>query len=401
MAAASVVVRLRHCIWREGRPRFQPGPRLRRLGYKGRDLRHPDGRWFALLDCQAFIEALEAEAASRGEARAAGRRLRKPPVAGSGPAGVSVAALVAEAFAAPDLRGQPVDDGRRRRKAAAASTIRWYMKLADVIADDHPMLWAAPAASVTPAVFEKVLEEIEAARGLATARGVRALLSRVWNRQGRRHGLVNPAAGLRLPMPAPRVRYGEVAEMRALIAAADRIGRADVGDMVVLGLFTGQRQNDRLAFTGQEVEGALLFRQIKTGAVVMVPALPQLAERLAAARRRRAGLKVDFPHVCIDERCGRPWTADHYRKQFRLAVREAEKAEPSICGFRDQDLRDTAVTWQALAGATVPEICAITGHSETSATQILRHYLGRHPDMAASGMEKLKAWLAAKAGGGV
>ena len=59
-------------------------------------------------------------------------------------------------------------------------------------------------------------------------------------------------------------------------------------------------------------------------------------------------------------------------------------------------MRDTAVTWLALAGCTVPEICIISGHTEQSAYNILKHYLGRHPDMAATAIGKLVAWLEEK-----
>jgi hypothetical protein len=44
------------------------------------------------------------------------------------------------------------------------------------------------------------------------------------------------------------------------------------------------------------------------------------------------------------------------------------------------DLRGTAVTRLALSGCTVPEICAITGHSHAEANATLEaHYLHRDP----------------------
>lgn len=78
----------------------------------------------------------------------------------------------------------------------------------------------------------------------------------------------------------------------------------------------------------------------------------------------------------------------------------AAKACPSLLGkgrddalpFFEGDLRDTSVTWQALAGATVPEICAITGHQLDSATRILKHYLARHPEMGDAAIAKMIEW---------
>ena len=40
----NVSVRIRNIVWRGGRPRFEPGPSLRALGFAGEDLKHPDLR---------------------------------------------------------------------------------------------------------------------------------------------------------------------------------------------------------------------------------------------------------------------------------------------------------------------------------------------------------------------
>jgi hypothetical protein len=216
--------------------------------------------------------------------------------------------------------------------------------------------------------------------------------------------------------------------MEALIRAADAIDRHDIGDAVLLGLLTGQRQGDRLALTeaGQTEDGRLLVRQGKRGAVVALPPDPRLTARLTAGRARRAGWTVTSLHLLVNERLAQPWSEDRYRKDF-AAVRAAAVAGvpapgyhagapasevntlpadptiaahwqvppcPSLADFTDQDLRDTAVTWLALAGATIPEICAVTGHSLQSATAVLKHYLGEHPDLARSALRHLSAWLA-------
>lgn len=67
----------------------------------------------------------------------------------------------------------------------------------------------------------------------------------------------------------------------------------------------------------------------------------------------------------------------------------AAKKVPTLSDFHDQDLRDTAVTWMGLGGATVPEIISVTGHSADSATTILKHYLAHHPEMADSAIGKM------------
>lgn len=48
--------------WRDGRPRFEPGPALRRRGVRGVDLRHPDGTWFLLHECMEYSTAVTTRA---------------------------------------------------------------------------------------------------------------------------------------------------------------------------------------------------------------------------------------------------------------------------------------------------------------------------------------------------
>ncbi len=64
----------------------------------------------------------------------------------------------------------------------------------------------------------------------------------------------------------------------------------------------------------------------------------------------------------------------------------------TVSTLQDLDLRDTAVTWMALAGATIAEIISVTGHKAESATRILKHYLAHHPEMADEGLRKMIAW---------
>jgi hypothetical protein len=311
--------------------------------------------------------------------------------------------MVRAAFRLPAFTGQAVADGRRRRKPLKPRTVEWYGKIARAIEDDHPDFWSAIAARLNEDDAASLIDKIETRRGLSTARAARALLSSVWSKLKRQLKLgPNPFQGQRLPLPAPRLRIGEISEMRSLIAAADRLGLPEIGDAIMLGLVSAQRQNDRLLLerVAKTEDGRWLFRQSKTGAVVLLPFDAGLEARLEAARLRRQAMTVHWPHVIIDEAEGRPFDplGDRYRKQF-AKVRQAALAEcPSLKDFRDQDLRDTAVTWLALAGCTIPEIGAITGHSEHSVHGIMKHYLGRHPDLARSAALKQMAWLKGKGG---
>ena len=99
------------------------------------------------------------------------------------------------------------------------------------------------------------------------------------------------------------------------------------------------------------------------------------------------------PHVILDERTWQPIKPDHYRHVFAEIRAEAAKQVASVAGLRDQDLRDTAVTWMALGEATIPEIISVTGHTAESAHQILKHYLARHPEMADAAIGKMVTWF--------
>ena len=101
------------------------------------------------------------------------------------------------------------------------------------------------------------------------------------------------------------------------------------------------------------------------------------------------------PHepLIIREHTGKAYDVHAYRKAFRRAREAAAVDCPSVADKRFQDLRDTAVTRLALAGCELPQIAAITGHSLTSITGIIKHYLVLQPAMANTAIAKLSAWL--------
>jgi integrase len=91
-------------------------------------------------------------------------------------------------------------------------------------------------------------------------------------------------------------------------------------------------------------------------------------------------------------RRGQPQAPRRSLHLFSEARAEAAKTMPSVKTLRDQDLRDTAVTWLARAGCTIMEVVQITGHSLASATQVLRHYLSQHREVGDNAMAKMIAW---------
>lgn len=454
MAMGRVEITIPLVTWRDGRPRFFASAVHRTLGYKGEDLRHGKaGPWFTVEQCVAWSAERRRELATRRQASAAGapqaRELR--PASG----GLSVDhVLTAFRDLNPRMQGVSVIDGRRRRRPLAPATVRAYAAAIRLLEKFNPDIMAAPAQDLAGDVLSKVLEQFETRHGLAQTRALRAMLSAAYSwaasRAGKRRVAFNPVAELeeRLPMLEPRVRYGTDAEMDHLVAVADALGCHDVGDVVMLGLFTGQRQADRLALEDMQMtpDGIIFQQRKKGGQPLLIPMIDELRDRVRAAADRRRLQATNHAHVLLDGRSGLPWHEDVYRKRFRVVrhvaatgtlaglkakdgqiARElfagavdplrgsgearAAAAETfvtsamalaglkplaSLADFRDQDLRDTAVTWLTLSGCDKFEVAAITGHALKSIDQILAHYFGIHPELARRAMAKLQARRSAR-----
>ena len=389
---ANVIVKIPYVTWRDGRPRFIPGKALRQRGFKGEDLRHPDGVWFSVEETGQWALQL----ADRIKARPERPRTKKPNI-------LTIGALMSRWLNDPRMKGKDLIEGKKHQRALSSNTSRSYRGSARIVEKfDNAFVWAQPANTVTPRGAAAMLDRIWQAHGLAQARAIRAALSAAYS-WGIKKNLIatNPFRDMpdTLPMPAPRIRFGEVSEMAALVAAADAIGLPEIGDAITLGLWCGQRQNDRLELAdAQFTKDGILCRQSKKhGAPLLIPQAPELKKRLIAARKRRAGWRINYPHIILDEEKRRPFTdPSRYRKQFAKVRAHAAKTTPSLADFHDQDLRDTAITWLALAGNDVPFIIAITGHELKSAQNVLKHYLGKHPDMARTAIGRLVTWFDAQ-----
>lgn len=439
-ALGKVEIKIPLITWRDGRPRFWPSAAQRLLGYAGEDLRHGKaGPWFTLEEAIAWSQRRQEEIAEKREQIAAGETTAKKLANAAERArlsGVTTISQLVEAFLDknPRMKGVPIIDGKKRRMPLAAATVRGYRGSARLLEQlEDGAAWHEPADDVTPKVLTGILDKVEIKHGLAQARALRAMISAAYGFGRSKAGgyLVkhNPVAGLEntLPVLEPRIRVGSIAEMVHFVACCDALGFPDMGDSIVLGLYTAQRQADRLALEDSKItsEGILFHQRKKGGQPLLIPMIEMLRDRVVAAAARRADWRLNYPHVLIDERLRRPWDDHRYRKVFRVLRHAAAfgrleavkgkvtpmaeqllgkvdiasvlagaglKPMPSLADFHDQDLRDTAVTWLALARNDKWEIASITGHSLKSIDEILKHYFGLHPDLARSGMAKMEKW---------
>lgn len=199
----------------------------------------------------------------------------------------------------------------------------------------------------------------------------------------------DPTQGLRLARPGARQEVWEDAEIEAAIAAALRIERPSAALAFRLAADLGQREGDliRLPWSRVRVAGdgtaRVIVTQRKTGATVGVRATAALHQALASAREQAQG-----PLILVYELTGQPYTRDQAVDTFRAVIAAAGKAVRPGLQFRD--LRRTAVVRLAEAGATVPMISAITGHSLLRVEQILETYLPRTAPMADAGIALLE-----------
>ena len=145
-------------------------------------------------------------------------------------------------------------------------------------------------------------------------------------------------------------------------------------------LWTGQRQGDLLQLTWSAYDGEKIrLAQDKGGSRVPVPVGTPLKEALDS-RRRGANLQI------LTKSRGQPWTPNGFRASWKKACKKA-----GVSGVTFHDLRGTAVTRLAVAGASVPQIAAVTGHSLKSVEQILQaHYLGADQRLAEAAIQALE-----------
>lgn len=168
------------------------------------------------------------------------------------------------------------------------------------------------------------------------------------------------------------------------IKAFGAVASKELRFALVLALWTGQRQGDLIRLTWQQYDGAhIRLQQGKRKARVMIPVGAVLKAELDARLPAKA-------EGCILRNTrGNAWTGDGFRTSWGDATKAANLY---LADVRFNDLRGTAVTRLALAGCTVPQIAAITGHSLKDVERILQaHYLGGKFELAEQAMVKLEA----------
>lgn len=150
----------------------------------------------------------------------------------------------------------------------------------------------------------------------------------------------------------------------------------------LLGIWTAQRQGDLLRLPWWAYDGKTLrLRQNKTGRYVVIPVAGPLKQALDAARPARGSTTT-----ILRNSDGLPWSSDGFRSSWRKACKKA-----GVEGVTFHDLRGSAITRLAVAGATVPEIAKVSGLSLGDVRSILdKHYLADDAALAENAIRKLE-----------
>lgn len=141
-------------------------------------------------------------------------------------------------------------------------------------------------------------------------------------------------------------------------------------------LWTGQRQGDVLSWKrGNIHDGVLRFTQGKRQKgkppkKIAMPVPTPLADALKRAKKGEA--------LCLNSR-GEPWTSDGFRASLARVTEAA-----GIDGLRFHDMRGTFSSAAGDAGASEPEISAVTGHALPGRSALSSAYLKRSLVMATS-----------------
>jgi hypothetical protein len=224
---------------------------------------------------------------------------------------------------------------------------------------------------------------------------LRLLYSFARRRGGTERVLENPFMKPGLEWNRGKPRIWTPAEIECFARHADNLGRWSVGTAVILNEWIGQREGDVLGLCRTTYQvGALRFEQLKTKVEVDLPVdlVPRLSQWLREETARWAARKVMPTTLIASEATGRPYSVHAFYHVFREVREAAAKERPDMAGLWFMRLRHTAVVRLGEAGATVPQIAAVTGHALSSCEAILERYNVRTKKAAASAFrQRLKA----------
>lgn len=220
----------------------------------------------------------------------------------------------------------------------------------------------------------------------------------------------NPFGGVKIGQGSKRRMRIKPEDLRALIAACDAAGRPSIGTALLIGFACVQRISDVIRLRRDHIvrtaEGPrLIFNQSKSSHVgkrgALTPGfevnmiLPPIVEA-----RLRVAPPVDTPDdllIAPENGRGGPWEARAIARAFGAIRNAMVAAEPAryghLAGAHLRDGRRSGFVQYILDGASVPFVCAMSGHAVEDGFRIVEHYLPKTPDQADAAVVRLSVTL--------
>jgi integrase len=190
----------------------------------------------------------------------------------------------------------------------------------------------------------------------------------------------NPFSDLDKLSSAPRRQRWSDAQLEGFMTKAKKMGYPSIARCALMCMELMQRPGDILSLKWdafQKEEGVWHIRQTKRGAIVRVPETARLKSGLIAARRAAKRNNLDSQAFVCGTITGKRW----HRRNFTKAARQIARAASIPDDLQIRDLRRTAATEGASAGATPAEMMAVGGWANQSS---IRPYLVQTREQAAT-----------------
>ena len=203
--------------------------------------------------------------------------------------------------------------------------------------------------------------------------------------------VTNPFSQLGKQSSPPRRQRWTNRQLTEFIAKADEMGYASIGRCALMCMELVQRPGDVLSLTWESYNsrrGAICILQSKRGVELWVPPTQKLRVALQRARREQElsarGKNIDECYIC-STKTGKKW----HRRNFTKTVRYIARAAGIPDDLQIRDLRRTAATEGAAAGATPWEMMAAGGWQHQAC---IRPYFVHTQQQAAAFQAKREAY---------
>ena len=315
-----------------------------------------------------------------------GLRQFKPKLANVGP--LTVAYLIREFEASP--RFAHFAPQTRENYSSICRQVEIQM------IDGHRVFGEVAVKEVTKQLAYTIYEQNIISRGLAQANKISSVCHGAF-----RYGMLkraeiksNPFSGLDKMTPPSRRQCWSEKQFYNFIGKAEEMGLSSVGLCALLCMELMQRPGDILSIKWgayRQREGTWHIRQSKRGVEVYVPETKRLRQALNVARRlvkEKTGHNIGELWVCQTV-TGKRW----HRRNFTKAVRRIARAAGLPDDLQIRDLRRTAATEGASAGATPAELMAVGGWVNPAS---IKPYLVQTVEQAANFQAKRDAYRQAE-----